>query len=165
VGAERTERLVVGLVRMLAMSGQDSPIVIKDDTVGGVTVTTFTLTKASGMTEGLPVKPSLSIALGDGHFWLGIGGFVQASLGLDVADSLASVPAYAAAAAAVGADGGRLWLDTPAVGGLLKMTMAPDEATQFDAEMGPVVSALGPVLANLDQDGDVSSASLMLFAK
>ena len=70
-----------------------------------------------------------------------------------------------AAIETIGADGGRLWVDVPTVAGLLEMTMAPDEAAQFEAEMGPIVSALGPVLANLDQDGEVSSASLMLFAK
>ena len=60
----------------------------------------------------------------------------------------------------------REWVDDPAAQpGDLDAVAGADEAAQFEAEMGPIVSALGPVLANLDQDGEVSSASLMLFAK
>lgn len=157
---------LVGLIRMIAASGEESPIVVEDSTIGDVAVTTFTLTEASGMTEGLPIEPSLSIALGNGHFWLGVGGFVESSLALDPAASLAEDPSYVAAIeSAGGADGGRLWLDIPSVAGLAMLTMSSDEAAQMEAQLGPVLDSLGPVLANLDQDGDVSSASLMLFAQ
>ena len=70
-GQQRIDSLLM-LIRAISATADPSPVDITTEDVNGTKVTTISLTDASGMTARLPVEARISIALGDGHLYLGL---------------------------------------------------------------------------------------------
>jgi len=165
VAQQRIDSLMT-LIRLVSASADPSPVEISQEDVNGVTVTTITLTDASGMTQDLPVEGKLSVAVGDGHFFLGLGDFATGALSRDPADSLAASPGFTKALGAVGAENaGILYADVASALSFGTMLMGSDDREMFDAQIKPYAEALDFVVASLNQDALSSSTSLMLFVK
>jgi len=156
---------LLALIRMFAAGGEDSPITVDQEVVGEITVTTLALTDASGMTEGLPVEASISVALGGGHFYLGLGDFARGALEQDPATSLAASPAFAQAIDPLGENGGFLWTDLASAIGLAALTMDPAEAADFEAQAGILADVLGPLVAYLDAEDGVGTAAIQIYLR
>jgi len=161
VAAEQRVSGILALIRMVALGSEESPIIIEDSTVGDVMITSIELTEASGMTEGLPVAPRITVGLGGGHFFLGLGDFASEAATRAAGDSLAADPSYQAAVAAASPENaGYLWVDVP---GLLGLATLVDPGAEMDADalamVGTVVSSL---VAVLDAEEGNGSAALLL---
>ncbi|MFO1541050.1 MAG: DUF3352 domain-containing protein, partial [Chloroflexota bacterium] len=161
VAAEQRISGILALVRMVALGAEESPIIIDDTTAGEVAITSIELTEASGMTDELPVAPRITVGLGGGHFFLGLGDFAIEAATRAPADSLAADPSYQAGVAAASAENaGYLWVDVP---GLLGLAALVDPGGEMDAEalamVGTIVSSL---VAVLDVEEGNGSAALLL---
>ena len=67
-----------------------------------------------------PSTPAVSVAVADGHLYLGLGDFAATALAQDPATSLATIPRYAAALTAAGTpNAGVVWVDVAAAAPLL----------------------------------------------
>lgn len=165
VGQQRVNSLLT-LVRAISATADPSPVEISQEEIAGVTVTTITLTESSGMTGDLPVVPEISIAVGDGHLYLGLGDFAAQALTRDAADSLASAAGFTRAVEATGGDNaGIVFVDVASAVSFAELMMSDDDREMFNAQIQPYVGALDFVVAALDADDTSSSASLMLFVK
>ncbi len=162
VGAQRLMSLLT-LVRAISATADPSPVQITSEDVDGVTVTTIALTESGA---GLPAGMSISVAIGDGHLYLGLGDFAKDALSRDAADSLAAAPGFTKAVAAAGeANGGLLYLDVASAISLAESTMSAADRERFDAQVKPFAEALDFVVASLGQSDTSTSVSLMLFVK
>ncbi len=82
--------------------GANSPFTVSQQRRERVTVTTITLQPSAGIPSNLPFAPAVSVAVSDGHLYLGLGDFAATALAQDPAHSLASNPRYTAAVAEAG---------------------------------------------------------------
>lgn len=165
VGQQRIDSLLT-LVRAISATADPSPVEISSAEVNGTTVTTIALTDASGMTSGLPVEAKLSVAVGDGHLYLGLGDFAAEALARDAADSLASTPGYTKAVGAAGAENaGVVYVDVASALGIAELLMSSSDRDMFESQIKPYAEALDFVVASVNQDAGTSTASLMLFVK
>jgi hypothetical protein len=158
---------LLSLVRMISATADPSPVAITTEDVNGTTVTTITITDAAGAgAMGLPVEPRLSIAIGGGYLYLGLGDFAKDAVSRDAADSLAATPGYTKALAAAGeANGGIVYVDVASALGLAEMMMSGNDREMFENQIKPYAEALDFVVASVGQTETTSSASLMLFVK
>jgi hypothetical protein len=158
---------LLSLIRMISATADPSPVELTTEEVDGTTVTTIALTDAAGSSAmGLPIEPKLSIAIGDGHLYLGLGDFAKDAVARDPADSLAATPGYTKALTAAGeANGGLVYVDVASALGLAEMVMSGSDREMFEAQIKPYADALDFVVAAIGQSETTSSASLMLFVK
>lgn len=158
---------LISLVRMISATADPSPVEISSEEVDGITVTTIALTDAAGASAmGLPVEPKLSIAVGGGHLYLGLGDFATDALSRDAADSLAATPGFTKALTAAGeANGGLVYVDVATALGLAELMMSGSDREMFEAQLKPYAEALDFVVASIGQTETTSSTSLMLFVK
>ena len=165
VGQKRVDSLVT-LIRLISVSRDPSPVEITQEDVNGVTITTITLTDASGMTQRLPVEAKVSVAVGDGHLYIGLGDFVTDALSRDPAESLAASPGYTKALDAVGEENaGILYADVASTLSFATLLTGSDDREMFDSQFKPYADALDFIVASLNQDETSTSASRMLFVK
>ena len=165
VGQQRIDSLLT-LVRAISATADPSPVEISSEDVNGTTVTTIALTDASGMTSGLPVEAKISVAVGGGHLYLGLGDFASEALARDAADSLAATPGYTKAIEAVGAENaGVVYVDVASALGIVELLMSSSDREMFESQIKPYAEALDFVVASVNQDASSSSAALMLFVK
>ena len=163
-GQQRIDSLLM-LIRAISATADPSPVDITTEDVNGTKVTTISLTDASGMTARLPVEARISIALGDGHLYLGLGDFAKEALSRDPADSLASAAGYTKAAAAAGDNAGLVYVDVASTLSFAELMMSSDQRTMFESQIKPYADALDFIVASINQDASSSSASMMLFVK
>jgi hypothetical protein len=162
---QRVDSLLT-LIRIVSSAAEDPPLAITQDEVDGVTVTTIELTEASGQTEGLPVEPRVSVAVDDGHFYLGLGDFAAEAVTRDPADSLASSERYGQALEAIGAEnGGHVYADLASVIALVEAFMPPADRERLESQLGPYLESLDILAAVVTQAEGVSSASMLLFVQ
>lgn len=153
------------LIRLITATADPSPLEISTQVVEGVTVTTVTVVDGAGMGD-LPVQPQVSIALADGHLYLGLGDFAAQALTREPSDSLASAESFRTALGAVGEENaGMVFVDVAAGLGLAEQFMGSDDRERFEAQIKPYAEALDFIVAGLGQDEVTTSASLMLFVK
>ena len=166
--AAGTKRLQV-LLSLLAMfgSGASSPVAVSTEQVNGTTVTTITLDSSAGLLPAnLPFPSALSVAIADGHMYVGVGDFAKTAISQDPTTSLASNPRYAAAVAAAGSpNGGLLWLDMVGLQPLLESTMTATSRTAYEANTKPYYDHLDYLVASLNQANGLSTAQAQVYVK
>ena len=98
---------VTGLVSALRLGAMAAglPIKVTDTTVNGTTVSTIDFGSYPGLPANLPIDTKVTIAVGGGHLYLGLGNFAVAALARTSADSLAGNARYSSAISAAGARG------------------------------------------------------------
>lgn len=162
VAAEQRVSGILALLRMVALGSEESPIIIEDSTVGEVAITSIELTEASGMTEDLPVAPRITVGLGGGHFFLGLGDFAAEAATRAPGDSLAADAAYQAGIAAASPENaGYLWVDLPGLLGLATL-IDPGAAELGSDELAMIGAVAASLVAVLDVEEGNGSAALLL---
>jgi len=162
-GGRRIQTLL-GLLRLVG-GGANAPFTITSSVVSGATVTTITLQPSAGIPADLPFTPAISVAVADGHLYLGLGDFAATALAQDPQASLATSPRYAAGVSAAGTpNAGVIWVDAAAVAPLL-VQMAGADDTAYETNIKPWVDALDYFVATATVDGDVASLKALLFVK
>jgi hypothetical protein len=164
-GQTRIDSLLT-LIRAISASADPSPVEITSEDVNGVTVTSIALTDAATARMGrLPVEPRITLALDEGHLYLGLGDFAKDALTREAADSLASAPGYTKALNAVGENGGHAYINVASVLAFAEGMMSSDQREQFDTQVKPYADALDSIIASIGQDDATTNATLMLFLK
>jgi Protein of unknown function (DUF3352) len=161
VGGARIQKFL-GLLRLL---GGSLPVDITSADVNGTTVTTITLQQAAGTPTNLPFTPAVSIAVSDGHLYIGLGDFAATALAQDPQSSLATDPRYSAAVTEAGAPNAAvIWVDVAAAAPLLVQMAGADDAS-YETNVKPWVDALDYFVATATVDGDIASLKALLFVK
>ena len=159
------ERRLQTLIGLLRLSGGSLPADITSAEVNGTTVTTFTLQPSAGIPSDLPFDPAVSVAIADGHLYLGLGDFAATALAQDPQASLATDPRYSAGIAAAGTpNAGVVWVDVAAAAPLLVQLMGANDAN-YQTNIKPWVDALDSLMATATVDGDIASLKALLFVK
>ena len=160
VGARRVQ-VLLGL---LQLSGA-LPADITTADVNGTTVTTITMQPSANIPANLPFDPSVSIAVADGHLYIGLGDFAATAMAQDPATSLATDARYSTAVTAAGTpNSGVLWVDVAAAAPLLVQMAGADNAA-YETNIKPWVDALDTFVATAAVDGDIASLKALLFVK
>jgi hypothetical protein len=139
----------------LAALDPSSGIAVGDEDVDGVSVTTITVSNALGASDIGVSELAVQYALTDDRALVGIGdGFVARAIGLDAADSLASVDRFGSAIEAVGSltNAGMAWLDLAG----LRQTMEDAFGPQAEAFGATYETDILPWLEPLDAFVSVS---------
>lgn len=154
---------LIGLIRLAASAG-GVPITITDTKVGDVTVTTIDFGKVPGMSANLPVDTSISLAVGNGHFFLGTGDFAAAAVSRQKADSLAGTPRYASTLPAAGSGGwDALYLDVAALKADVEAAGHVD--SNYTTNVKPYLDPLDRIVASYTPADDGGQIRLRLFVK
>ncbi len=159
--AERRLQTLLGLLRL---SGGSLPADITSADVNGTSVTTITL-KPEAAPPNLPFDAAVSVAIADGHLYLGLGDFATTAIAQDPATSLATSPRYSAALTTAGTpNAGIIWVDAAAAAPLL-VQMAGVDSPSYQTDIKPWVDALDSFMATATVDGDIVSLKALLFVK
>ncbi|MBX3029131.1 MAG: DUF3352 domain-containing protein [Chloroflexi bacterium] len=153
---------VTTLLALARMGLANAPITVTQTDVEGIEVTTFGVEDAGGM-GAMPIDPSVSIALGDGHLFIGIGDFAAAAITRDAATSLASDARYQDALAIAGSpNAGLVWVDIAAIQSTIESMGLAD--AEYTTEVKPWLDALDQVVVSStsDEDGIVSGQLVLL---
>ncbi|MBA2570081.1 MAG: DUF3352 domain-containing protein [Chloroflexi bacterium] len=144
IAIQRIERLTAA-ARAAAAFG-DLPFEVVEADVGGVMVTTFRLkgALAASVPDDLPFEPSLSYAIRDGVFMLGLGDFVPGVLQRASTDSLASNGGYSSAIDAAGGatNAGVVYLDIAAIRAAAERFIPAQERAAYDTDTRPFIEPL-----------------------
>ena len=161
----------------LAASDPSSGITVEEENVDGVTVTTIRWQDPMSVGEPDPLMPAapgvvVEYAVNDDRVLVGAGDrFVRRALGLEVADSLASVPRYTDAVADMGGpvNAGVMWLDLAGTREALEDALGPTAGEfgamdMYQAEVRPWLLPLDRFVAvsRLDDDVVVQRAALLV---
>ena len=166
--AAGSKRLDVLLALLgLVSGGADSPVAATTEDVNGTTVTTITINPSAGiLPAGLPFTPAISVAIADGHLYVGLGDFAKTALTQDPSTSLTSNPRFAAALTAVGSpNGGMVWVDIAGIAPIIEATMDAASRADYDANTKPYVDHIDYLVAALNQVNGLSSAQAQLYVK
>ncbi len=162
VATTRIQKLV-GLIRIGASAG-GIPITVTDKKVGDVTVTTIDFSKVQGVPASVPVDTSISVAVGNGHFYLGTGDFAAAAVSRQKADSLAGTSRYASTLPAAGTGGWTaLYLDAAALKTDVEGAMHVDSS--YSTNVKPYLDPLDRLAVTFTPQDDGGSVRLQLFVK
>jgi hypothetical protein len=163
-GGGRRIQTLLGLLRLVG-GGANAPFAISSTVVNGTTVTTITLQPSAGIPANLPFDPSVSIAVADGHLYLGLGDFAATALAQDPAASLATDPRYSSAVTAAGTpNAGVVWLDLAAAAPFLVQVAGANDAS-YQTNIKPWVDALDTFVLTATTDSDIVSLKALLFVK
>lgn len=162
-GAARIQT-ILGLLRILS-GGSNAPYTVTTSQVDGVTVTTITLTSASGIPSSLPFQPAISVAVRGDHLYLGLADFASTALAQDAASSLTSDPRFTTAVGDPATpNGGILWVDLAALAPLIQNAVGTSDPA-FLTNAGPWLSALDSFSTTTTVDGDTFRSRTVLFVK
>lgn len=158
---------IMGAVGSLAAAA-DSPVSISTSKVGDVKVTTITADEGVIPPEvlGVPIATSLSVAVADGHLYLGSGDFVAQALQRDPADALSSNERFGTALASVTPEnGGFAWVDMAGLAAAIEAVLAPSQQAAYEASLKPWVDHLDYAVAAADQADGISSLKILLYVR
>ncbi len=162
-GGRRIQTLL-GLLRLVG-GGANAPFAVSTATVNGTTVTTITLQQSAGIPSDLPFTPAVSIAVADGHLYLGLGDFAATALAQDAQSSLATSPRYVAGLAAAGTPNtGVIWVDIAAAAPLV-LQMSGADSPAYETNVKPWIDALDYFVSTATVDGDIATLKALLFVK
>jgi hypothetical protein len=151
---------VIALARMGLVN---TPVTVTTTEVDGIDVTTFAIDAPDMSVTAMPIDPSISIAIGDGHLFIGSGDFASQAITRDPASSFASDARYQAALDIAGSpNAGLMWVDIAGIQSTIEgMGLADDEYT---TEVKPWLDALDQVVVSstTDQDGIVTGRMVLV---
>jgi hypothetical protein len=154
---------LIALIRVGGSAG-GLPITITDSKVGDVTVTTIDFSKMPSGAVPLPVDTSISVAVGNGHFFLGMGDFATAAVSRQKADSLAGTARYASTVPATGSGGWTaLYIDIAALKSDIEAAGHADG--NYTTNIKPYLDPLDRVALTYTPADDGESVRVGLFVK
>ncbi len=157
-----TQQRVTSFIALARMGLANAPVEVTQTDVDGIEVTTFRM-QDDASTAQLPIDVAVSIAVGDGHLYIGSGDFAATAITQDAAASLASDTRYADAVAIAGSpNAGLVWIDVAAVQATAEALMPADE--DYLTDVKPWLDAIDQVVlsSTTDQEGIVSGRLVIL---
>ncbi len=162
--ASTAQERVTTLVSVLRAGGVAGsvPVTVTNSQEGDTTVLTITFTDPS-MAKS-PVGDSVSVALSDGHIYIGGGDFVTTALNLTPADSLAGSDGYTSAIAAAGNPNSvQLYVDLSGARQAIETMMPAD--TNYTTNIQPYLVPFDRLVVGASQNGTTASSQMVLFVK
>lgn len=150
----------------LAASLGGASISVSEQQVGGVAVTTITLSSMPGMAN-LPIDPSISIAVVDGFLYIGGGDFASSAITRTAADSLASNERYSSALTAAGTPNGvKLYVDVAAIRQVAEAGLNAARAdTNYQTSIQPYLKPFDRLFIGNNQGADAAASRILVFVK
>ncbi|MBA2488270.1 MAG: DUF3352 domain-containing protein [Chloroflexi bacterium] len=167
VAIERVARLSAAISAVSLLG--DAPFVVDEEAVGGARLTTISFDPAAAGTSlpaDLPFTPSLSYAVHEGIFYLGLSDFVRAAVVRAAADSLASTDAYRTAVEAAGGvtNSGLAYLDIASIRQAVERYLPPDALALYE-DRRPYIEPLDRlVVVGTSADADIATR-MVLFVE
>jgi len=161
--ATAQERLttLVSILRAAAAAGS-APLTVANSTDGDTTVSTITFTDPS-MAKS-PVGESVSIALKDGHIYIGGGDFTTTAMNVTETDSLGGSDRYTTAMAAAGNPNSvQLYVDVSGVRQLAEAMMRA--GSDYTTNIQPYLMPFDRFVLGTSQNGTTASSQMVLFVK
>lgn len=162
-GGGRRIQTLLGLLRLVG-GGANAPFTVTNADVDGTTVTTIALKPGTAGSSSMPFEPAISIAISDGHLYLGVGDFAAKAIAQDQGTSLATDPRFVDAVQAAGTpNAGMVFVDIAGAAPLLAAMAGSDD--DYRTNVQPWVDALDTFVATATVDGDIASMKALLFVK
>jgi hypothetical protein len=156
---------VTGLISALRLGAMAAnlPITVSDATVNGTTVSTIDFGSYPGLPANLPIDTKVTIAVGGGHLYIGLGNFAATALARTQADSLAGNPRYSSAISAAGAGATTVYADIAALRTDVEKAMPSNPA--YTTNIQPYLAPFDRLVVTSSGDSSTLTAHLLLFVK
>lgn len=167
VAIERVARLSAAISAASLLS--NVPFEVDEETVGDARLTTISLVSEAAdpsILGDLPFTPSLSYAVYDGIFYLGLSDFVRGAVQRQAAESLASTDAYMTAVEAAGGatNSGVAYMDIASLRATIERQL-PEEARAGYEDRQPYLAPLDRlVVVGTAADADIATR-VVLFVE